>query len=43
MDGKGDACDTDDDNDDIIDERVRLWLGHVTWSKKMEFEHLKCM
>lgn len=28
MDGKGDACDPDDDNDDIIDERVRLWLRH---------------
>lgn len=23
-DGQGDACDPDDDNDDIIDERVRL-------------------
>lgn len=26
MDGQGDACDPDDDNDAIIDERVRLWL-----------------
>lgn len=24
MDGLGDACDPDDDNDDIKDERVRL-------------------
>lgn len=26
-DGQGDACDPDDDNDDITDERVRMWLG----------------
>lgn len=25
-DGLGDACDPDDDNDDIIDERVRQWM-----------------
>lgn len=27
-DGLGDACDPDDDNDDIIDERVRPGLRH---------------
>ncbi len=27
-DGQGDACDPDDDNDDIMDERVSLCLRH---------------
>lgn len=30
MDGQGDACDPDDDNDDIIDERVRQSNFNVT-------------
>ena len=29
-DGQGDACDPDDDNDDIVDERVRRWLWGCT-------------
>lgn len=34
-DGLGDACDPDDDNDDIIDERVRLGLRRIeTLSKR---------
>lgn len=32
-DGQGDACDPDDDNDNIIDERVRL---------NVKYEMLKC-
>lgn len=36
MDGKGDACDPDDDNDDIIDERVRLCILTATLNTRTE-------
>lgn len=43
-DGQGDACDPDDDNDDIIDERVRLGLT-VTLSSpwRQAYIHIRCV
>lgn len=41
MDGKGDACDPDDDNDDILDERVRLCLRHEVTSENNI--HIPCV
>lgn len=47
-DGQGDACDPDDDNDDIMDERVRLRLRQratlrILWLKTGKYSHSLCV
>lgn len=42
-DGQGDACDPDDDNDEIMDERVRMWLGQGVTLVEQTTRQVKCL